>query len=160
MVRGLMAADPVAIARDLVRCRSVTPAEGGALDYLQALLTKAGFAAHRVVFEEPGTAAVDNLYARIGTAKPNLVFAGHTDVVPAGNEAAWSHAPFAGEVAGDTLYGRGAVDMKGGIACFVAAALDYLAANGGKPGGSISLLITGDEESVAVNGTVKLLKWA
>jgi succinyl-diaminopimelate desuccinylase len=89
------------------------------------------------------------------------MFAGHTDVVPPGDEAAWRHPPFAGEVAGEKLYGRGAVDMKGGIACFVAAALDHIAANGGKPKtGSLSLLITGDEESVAVNGTVKLLKWA
>jgi succinyl-diaminopimelate desuccinylase len=155
-----MPADPVAIARDLVRCRSVTPEEGGALSFLQGLLAQAGFDVHRAVFAEPGTAPVDNLYARIGLARPNLLFAGHTDVVPAGNEASWSHPPFAGEVAGDTLYGRGAVDMKGGIACFVAAALDYLAAHGGKPKGSISLVITGDEESVAVNGTVKLLKWA
>ena len=156
-----MTADPVAIARDLVRCRSVTPEDGGALAYLQGVLAKAGFAVHRVTFAEPGTAPIDNLYARIGGEKPNLVFAGHTDVVPAGNEAAWRHPPFAGEVADDMLYGRGAVDMKGGIACFVAAAMDYLAANGGKPKrGSISLLITGDEESVAVNGTVKLLQWA
>jgi succinyl-diaminopimelate desuccinylase len=155
-----MPADPVAIARDLVRCRSVTPDEGGALSFLQGLLTQAGFTVQRVVFAEPGTAPVDNLYARIGLAKPNLVFAGHTDVVPAGNEASWSHPPFAGEVAGDKLFGRGAVDMKGGIACFVAAALDYLDAKSGKPEGSISLLITGDEESVAVNGTVKLLQWA
>jgi len=155
-----MTADPVAIARDLVRCRSVTPEEGGALTYLQGLLEKAGFTAHRAVFTEPGTAPVDNLYARIGTAKPNLVFAGHTDVVPAGNEASWSHPPFAGEVEADKLYGRGTVDMKGGIACFVAAALDYLGANSGRPRGSISLLITGDEESVAVNGTIKLLHWA
>ncbi len=155
-----MTADPVAIARDLVRCRSVTPEEGGALTFLQGLLAQAGFIVHRAVFEEPGTAPVDNLYARIGLAKPNLLFAGHTDVVPPGNEASWSHPPFAGEVDGDMLYGRGAVDMKGGIACFVAAALDYLAANGGKPKGSISFLITGDEESVAVNGTIKLLKWA
>ena len=155
-----MTADPIAIARDLVRCRSVTPEEGGALSFLQGLLARAGFAVHRVVFDEPGTAPVDNFYARIGTAKPNLVFAGHTDVVPAGNEASWAHPPFAGEVAGDKLYGRGAVDMKGGIAAFVAAALDYLSLNGGRPQGSISLLITGDEESVAVNGTVKLLRWA
>jgi succinyl-diaminopimelate desuccinylase len=155
-----MTADPIAIARDLVRCRSVTPEEGGALSLLQGLLAQAGFTVHRAVFAEPGTAPVDNLYARIGLAKPNLVFAGHTDVVPPGNEAAWSHPPFAGEVAGDRLYGRGAVDMKGGIAAFVAAALDYLAANAGKPHGSISLLITGDEESIAVNGTVKLLQWA
>ena len=155
-----MPTDPVAIARELIRCRSVTPDEGGALAYLQGLLSRAGFEVHRAVFAQPGTAPVDNLYARIGTSRPNLLFAGHTDVVPPGNESAWSHPPFAGEIAGNRLYGRGAVDMKGGIACFVAAALDYLAANGGKPNGSISLLITGDEESVAVNGTVKLLKWA
>jgi succinyl-diaminopimelate desuccinylase len=156
-----MTADPVAIARDLVRCRSVTPEDGGALAYLQDTLAKAGFAVHRATFAEPGTAPIENLYARIGTERPNLVFAGHTDVVPPGDEAAWRHPPFGGEIAGDKLYGRGAVDMKGGIACFVAAALDHVAANGGKPKkGSISLLITGDEESVAVNGTVKLLKWA
>ena len=155
-----MPADPVAIARDLIRCRSVTPDEGGALAHLQGLLERAGFEVHRAIFAEPGTAPVDNLYARIGTSRPNLLFAGHTDVVPPGNEAAWSHPPFAGEIAGERLYGRGAVDMKGGIACFVAAALEYLAAHGGKPNGSISLLITGDEESVAVNGTIKLLKWA
>jgi succinyl-diaminopimelate desuccinylase len=155
-----MLADPLAIARDLIRCRSVTPEEGGALGYLQDLLGRAGFEVHRAVFAQPGTAPIDNLYARIGTARPNLLFAGHTDVVPPGNESTWSHPPFAGEIAEERLYGRGAVDMKGGIACFVAAALDYLAANGGKPKGSISLLITGDEESVAVNGTIKLLKWA
>ncbi len=155
-----MPADPVGIARDLIRCRSVTPEEGGALAYLHDVLARAGFAVHRTTFAEAGTAAVENLYARIGTEKPNLMFAGHTDVVPPGDEAAWRHAPFAGEIAGDKLYGRGAVDMKGGIACFVAAALDHVAENGGKPKkGSLSLLITGDEESVAVNGTVKLLKW-
>jgi succinyl-diaminopimelate desuccinylase len=154
-------ADPLAIARDLVRCQSVTPEEGGALAYLQSVLAKAGFAVHRMTFAEPGTAPVENLYARIGREKPNLMFAGHTDVVPPGDEAAWRHAPFAGEVAGDKLYGRGAVDMKGGIACFVVAALDHLAANAGKPKkGSLSFLITGDEESVAVNGTIKLLQWA
>ena len=156
-----MTADPVAIARDLIRCPSVTPEEGGALAYLHDVLAKAGFAVHRMTFAEPGTAPIENLYARIGTEKPNLMFAGHTDVVPPGDEAAWRHAPFAGEIAGGSLYGRGAVDMKGGIACFVAAALDHIGANGGKPKtGSLSLLITGDEESVAVNGTMKLLKWA
>jgi succinyl-diaminopimelate desuccinylase len=156
-----MTADPVAIARDLIRCRSITPAEGGALAYLQDVLAKAGFNVQRASFAEPGTAPVDNLFARIGERKPNLVFAGHTDVVPPGDEAAWHHPPFGGEVAGDRLYGRGAVDMKGGIACFVAAALDHLAANGGRPkNGSLSLLITGDEEGVAVNGTIKLLQWA
>jgi succinyl-diaminopimelate desuccinylase len=156
-----MSADPVAIARDLLRCPSVTPEDGGALTYLQGALAKAGFDVHRMTFAEPGTAPIENLYARIGIEKPNLVFAGHTDVVPAGDAKAWSHPPFAGDVAENVLYGRGAVDMKGGIACFVAAVLDHLAEHGGKPKrGSISLLITGDEESVAVNGTIKLLHWA
>jgi succinyl-diaminopimelate desuccinylase len=156
-----MAADPVAIARDLVRCRSVTPEEGGALAYLQQVLGQAGFVVQRATFAEPGTAPVENLYARIGTERPNLMFAGHTDVVPPGDEAAWKYPPFAGATAAGALYGRGAVDMKGGVACFVAAALDHLDANGGKPSkGSLSFLITGDEEGVAVNGTVKLLGWA
>ncbi|MFL4984832.1 MAG: succinyl-diaminopimelate desuccinylase [Xanthobacteraceae bacterium] len=155
-----MPADPVAIARDLIRCPSVTPAEGGALAYLERLLKAGGFTVHRPVFHQPGTADVENLYARIGTASPHLLFAGHTDVVPPGDEAAWRHGPFAGEIAEGVLYGRGAVDMKGGVACFLAAALDHLAANGGRPKGSLSFLITGDEEGVAVNGTVKLLKWA
>jgi succinyl-diaminopimelate desuccinylase len=155
-----MPADPLAIARELLRCPSVTPAEGGALHYLEDVLKDAGFTVHRMIFGEPGTADIENLYARIGTGAPNLVFAGHTDVVPPGEVKAWTHAPFAGEIAAGQLFGRGAVDMKGGIACAVAAALDYLAANGGKPKGSISFLITGDEESIAVNGTVKLAAWA
>ena len=155
-----MPADPVALARDLLRCPSVTPAEGGALGVLEAALKPAGFAVHRMVFSEAGTPDVENFYARIGTAGPHLMFAGHTDVVPPGPEAAWSHPPFAGAIADATLYGRGAVDMKGGIAACVAATLDHLAARGGRPKGSISFLITGDEESVAINGTVKLLKWA
>jgi succinyl-diaminopimelate desuccinylase len=155
-----MTADPVAIARDLLRCRSVTPAEGGALKFLEGTLKAAGFAVHRMTFKEPGAEGVENLYARIGTAAPHLMFAGHTDVVPPGDEKAWQHPPFAAEVAGDTLYGRGAVDMKGGIACAVAAVLDHLGSRGGKPKGSISFLITGDEEGIAVNGTPKLLTWA
>jgi succinyl-diaminopimelate desuccinylase len=152
--------DPVTIARDLVRCRSVTPAEGGALGLIERLLCGAGFAVQRVTFAEPGTAPVENLYARLGALPPHLVFAGHTDVVPPGDEARWSHPPFAGEIAGDMLYGRGAVDMKGGVACALAAALDHVAAHDGKPNGSLSFLITSDEEGVAVNGTAKLLQWA
>src|SRR5262249_12207643 len=152
--------DPIAIARELLRCPSVTPAEGGALAYLERVLAAAGFTVHRPVFSEPGAADIENLYARIGTGRPHLVFAGHTDVVPPGDEAAWTHAPFAGEVVDGILYGRGAVDMKGGVACFVAAAVDFLAAAGKSFGGSLSFLITGDEEDIAVNGTVKLLKWA
>ena len=159
-----MTADPVAIARDLLRCPSVTPAEGGALSFLEGVLKAAGFTVHRMTFSEPGAEDVENLYARIGTQAPHLMFAGHTDVVPTGDEAAWTHPPFSGVVDNGQLFGRGAVDMKGGIACAVAAALDHLAANGGKPQkdgkGSISFLITGDEESIAVNGTPKLLAWA
>src|SRR5476649_1423279 len=155
-----MIADPVAIARDLLRCRSVTPAEAGALKFLETALKAAGFTVHRVTFREPGAEDVENLYARIGGAAPHLMFAGHTDVVPPGDEKTWTHPPFSGAVDNGQLYGRGAVDMKGGIACAVAAVLDYLAANGGKPKGSISFLITGDEEGIAINGTPKLLTWA
>lgn len=155
-----MTANALSIARDLLRCPSVTPADAGALGVLERLLGDAGFAVHRVTFSEPGTADIDNLYARIGDSAPHLCFAGHTDVVPPGEAGAWTHGAFSGDVADGLLYGRGAVDMKGGIACAVAATLDYLAANGGKPKGSISFLITGDEEDVAVNGTVKLLQWA
>jgi len=153
-----MSADPVAIARDLLRCPSVTPAEGGALAFLQKTLTAAGFAVERVTFREPGADDVENLYARVGSAAPHLMFAGHTDVVPPGDEKAWRYPPFAADSDGKELYGRGAVDMKGGIACALAAVLDYLAAHTLK--GSISFLISGDEEGIAVNGTPKLLAWA
>lgn len=153
--------DPVLLARALLRCPSVTPAEGGALALIERVLRTAGFEVHRLTFSEPGTAPVENLYARIGSGAPHLMFAGHTDVVPPGDEGAWSWPPFAGEVVGEMLYGRGAVDMKGAIACAIAATLDYLAEQGGEPTqGTISFLITGDEEGIAVNGTVKLLQWA
>src|SRR5216110_1595681 len=156
--------DALSIARDLVRCPSVTPADAGALGVLEKILGAAGFEVHRVTFGEPGTPDIDNLYARIGNAAPHVTFAGHTDVVPAGDESAWSHGAFSGEVKDGFLYGRGAVDMKGGIACSVAAVLEHLAAHGGKPredgNGSISFLITGDEEDISVNGTIKLLQWA
>src|SRR5436190_12964 len=155
--------DAVSITRDLVRCPSVTPADAGALGVLERLLKDAGFEVHRVTFGEPGTSDIDNLYARIGTEAPHITFAGHTDVVPPGDETAWTLGAFSGEVKDGFLYGRGAVDMKGGIACSVAAVLDYLKDNGGKPQrdgkGSISFLITGDEEDISVNGTIKLLKW-
>src|SRR6478609_2355657 len=155
-----MSADPVALTRDLIRCPSVTPADAGALGVLETVLKKAGFETHRITFSEPGTADIDNLYARIGTSAPHIMFAGHTDVVPAGDDAAWTQPPFGGESKDGFLFGRGAVDMKGGIACAMAAVLDHLATHDGQPKGSISFLITGDEESVAINGTIKLLKWA
>jgi succinyl-diaminopimelate desuccinylase len=151
--------DALSIARDLLRCPSVTPADAGALGVLENILKACGFETHRVIFGEPGTADIDNLYARIGDGAPHITFAGHTDVVPAGDEAAWSHGAFSGDVRDGILYGRGAVDMKGGIACSVAAVLQYLADNGGRPKGSISFLITGDEEDISVNGTIKLLQW-
>src|SRR5215471_7201794 len=156
--------DALSIARDLIRCPSVTPADAGALGVLENVLRSVGFKVHRVSFGEPGTADIDNLYARIGNAAPHITFGGHTDVVPPGDETAWSHGAFSGEVKDGFLYGRGAVDMKGGIACSVAAVLGHLAAHGGKPRddgtGSISFLITGDEEDISVNGTIKLLQWA
>ncbi|MCJ2036653.1 succinyl-diaminopimelate desuccinylase [Methylobacterium sp. J-068] len=151
---------PLGLARSLIRCPSVTPEEGGALAWLAGVLEGAGFTVERPRFSEPGTPDIENLYARIGTAAPYLLLAGHTDVVPAGDASRWRHGPFAGTVENGILYGRGAVDMKGGIACMLAAALDYLDAAGPDFPGSIGFLITGDEEGPAINGTVKLLEWA
>jgi succinyl-diaminopimelate desuccinylase len=153
--------DPVQLAQALIRCRSVTPAEGGALTLLESVLRPAGFACHRLEMTEPGTPDVENLYARVGAGAngPHLCFAGHTDVVPVGEEARWSRPPFGADIVDGVLYGRGAADMKGAIACFVAAVLDFLQANGGRAPGSISLLITGDEEGPSINGTAKVLAW-
>ena len=152
-------ASALAIAQDLIRCASVTPADAGALGVLQQLLAAHGFATERVTFSEPGTPDIDNLYARLGRVPPFLLFAGHTDVVPPGRPDAWRHDPFAASVEDGVLYGRGAQDMKGCIAAFAAAAIGHVAAQGA-PKGSIGFLITGDEEGPAVNGTVKLLDWA
>jgi len=146
------------IARTLIRCPSVTPADGGALSTLRDLLARSGFAAELVVFAAPGTPDVGNLYARFGSLSPNLAFAGHTDVVPPGDLARWRVDPFSGETADGQLWGRGACDMKGGLAAAAAAALRFIAK--GPFSGSISFLVTGDEEGPAVNGTVKLLEWA
>jgi succinyl-diaminopimelate desuccinylase len=148
---GRLAADPLPLAQVLLRCASVTPADDGAQDVLAAALAALGFAVTRLRFGE-----IENLYARIGNAGPHLCFAGHTDVVPAG-AGGWRAGAFAGEVHDGRLYGRGACDMKGAIAAFVAACEAHLAAPG--PKGSISLLITGDEEGPAVDGTVRVLEW-
>ncbi|UXS00026.1 succinyl-diaminopimelate desuccinylase [Agrobacterium tumefaciens] len=153
------ATDPVANLAALIRCPSVTPAEGGALSLLDTLLSPLGFKVDRVMATEAGTPDVENLYARLGTDGPHLMFAGHTDVVPVGDEAAWSHPPFAAEIADGEMFGRGAVDMKGGIACFVAAIARHIEKHGA-PKGSVSFLITGDEEGPSINGTSKLLEWA
>ena len=146
--------DPAALAAALIRRPSVTPKDEGALDIVGATLERLGFACHRLVFGD-----VHNLYARRGDGRPNLCFAGHTDVVPAGAVEAWSFDPFGATLRGGALCGRGAVDMKGAIAAFIAGAQRYLAERGRDWPGSISLLITGDEEGEAINGTRKVLEW-
>jgi succinyl-diaminopimelate desuccinylase len=149
--------DPVALTQALIRCPSVTPADHGALAVVEDALARLGFACHRLTFGDDGGAPVGNLYARLGEGAPHLAFAGHTDVVPPGDPAAWRVDPFAGLVQDGMLYGRGAVDMKGAIGAFLAATARFLAEH--RPAGSISWLITGDEEGPAVNGTRKLLAW-
>ena len=150
--------NPVQLACDLIRRPSVTPVDAGALDVLQQALEGLGFTCHRLVFEEDGTDPVDNLYARRGDKGRNFCFAGHTDVVPPGDTADWSADPFDAALKDGVLIGRGATDMKGAIACFVAAAGRFLDQRGGDEA-SLSLLITGDEEGPAVNGTTKVLDW-
>jgi succinyl-diaminopimelate desuccinylase len=154
-----MASDPVPLLQSLIRCRSVTPEEAGALSFVQNFLEAQGFETQRLRFEEPGTAEVDNLFARHGRGEPHFCFAGHTDVVPAGDVTSWRHPPFAAELAEGKVFGRGASDMKGPVAAFMAAASDFIRGNGAGFRGSISLLLTGDEEGAAVNGTVKVLGW-
>ncbi len=151
--------DPVENLSALVSCPSVTPTEGRALTTLEAMLKPLGFATERQTFSESGTPDVENLYARRFGNGPHLMFAGHTDVVPVGNEAVWKHPPFLATVDNGKIYGRGVVDMKGGIACFISAVARHIEAKGGL-NGSISLLITADEEGPSINGTVKLLDWA
>ena len=146
--------DPTELVAALIRCPSVTPRDEGALDLVAAALEKLGFDCHRLVFGD-----IHNLYARRGDGSPNLCFAGHTDVVPAGAAEAWTFDPFSASLRDGALCGRGAVDMKGAIAAFIAAAGRYLDERGRDFAGSISLLITGDEEGDAVNGTRKVLDW-
>ena len=142
-----------------MRCPSVTPKEAGALTLIEDVLKPFGFACRRLPFSEPGTPDVDNLYARFGTAGPHLCFAGHTDVVPVGDEKAWTAPPFGAEIRNGVLYGRGATDMKGAIACFMAATARHLKRTGGRLKGSISFVITGDEEGPSINGTMKMVEW-
>ena len=147
--------DAVALTQALIRCPSVTPADAGALDVLERALKPLGFACHRLRFEQDGTPPIDNLYARIGTGAPHFCFAGHSDVVPPGD--GWAHDPFAAVISDGVLFGRGAADMKSAVAAFAAAAARHLEKGALK--GSISLLITGDEEGPAINGTAKMLAW-
>ena len=152
--------DPVALAAELIRRPSVTPRDEGAIDIVAEHLEGLGFTCHRLTFGgDDGTDAIINLYARRGQGRPNLCFAGHTDVVPPGARAAWSSDPFSARLTESALWGRGAVDMKGAIAAFIAAAQRWLAERGSDLDGSISLLITGDEEAAGINGTKKVLEW-
>ncbi|EJF98170.1 succinyl-diaminopimelate desuccinylase [Bartonella vinsonii subsp. arupensis Pm136co] len=150
--------DPLQLLQALIRCPSITPSEAGALSTLEQFLKKMGFHVERPVFTDENTEDVENLYAKMGEGGPHLMFAGHTDVVPPGALENWTYPPFEAVVNQGKLYGRGAVDMKGGIACFIAALARVLKKQSIK--GTVSLLITGDEEGPALNGTVKLLKWA
>lgn len=157
--------DAVALARELIRCPSVTPQDAGALGVLERALADLGFRTERMAFSSPGADKVDNLFARFGTGAPHFCFAGHTDVVPVGDRASWTVDPFGADIIDGQVFGRGAADMKGAIAAFVAAAEQFLApvakdaggGAGGNFGGSISLLITGDEEGVAIDGTRRML---
>ncbi len=149
----------ISLLQDLIRCASVTPKDDGALDVLQRALQTAGLETQIVRFSEAGTPDIDNLFAKIGSGAPHITFAGHTDVVPTGDVSKWTQPPFGGNIVNGKIYGRGATDMKGGVAAAVAAAFAYLVKHGA-PEGTISFLITGDEEGPAINGTVKLLEWA
>ncbi len=157
------AIEPVALAQALIRRPSVTPADAGALDVLREALETLGFDCHIMTFSAPGTDDVTNLYARLGDGAPNFCFAGHTDVVPTGDTENWDRDPFAGDIVDGSLYGRGAADMKSAIAAFVGAVRTFCKTHGAPENwprpGSISLLITGDEEGPAINGTRKVLKW-
>jgi len=150
--------DVIELTRALVRCESVTPVEAGALQLLERSLEPLGFRCERMDFTQSGTADVANLYARIGTGGRHFCFAGHSDVVPVGDLSSWTIGPFSAELSGGYLFGRGAADMKGAIAAFTDAVARFLALRGRDFGGSISLLITGDEEGPAVNGTIKMLR--
>lgn len=152
-----MPIDPIALTRALIRCPSVTPENAGVLEVLEEALIPLGFVCHRLPFEGDGSHAVDNLFARYGSGAPHLCFAGHTDVVPAGDPGGWRYDPFGAEIHDGMLYGRGVEDMKAAIACF-AAATASIVEKGDIPG-SVSLLITNDEEGPGVNGTRKVLEW-
>jgi succinyl-diaminopimelate desuccinylase len=147
----------ISFTQSLIRCASVTPESAGVMDLLERTLSALGFRVLRQTFQAEGTTAVENLYARYGTESPNFCFAGHTDVVPVGDASGWAHPPFAAEIHDGYLYGRGAEDMKGAIAAFIAATARYLKVE--QPKGSISLLITQDEEGIAINGTKPMLAW-
>ena len=152
-----MTLDPLDLLVKLIKCKSITPNDDGALAVIENILKKNNFKSHRLIFGT-GKDKVENLYLRLGSKAPHLCFAGHTDVVPAGDYSLWEHSPFGGDIKGNKIFGRGAVDMKGAIASFVSAVINWITVNKTFTG-SISFLLTGDEEGPAINGTSKVLKW-
>jgi len=150
----MISLDPVQLLQQLIRCPSVTPAEAGSFDIIEAALKPLGFVATRLRFEGNGSYPVDNLFATRGTGSPHLLFNGHLDVVPPGDRSLWAHDPFDGEIADGMIYGRGAADMKSGVAAFIAALTDA------PTNAHISLALTADEEADGINGTVRILDWA
>ncbi|MDB2683134.1 succinyl-diaminopimelate desuccinylase [Alphaproteobacteria bacterium] len=149
-----MIKNAIEITQNLIRCPSVTPADEGAQVYLTKVLEEAGFTVFQLPFGD-----VPNIFARIGTGSPHICYGGHTDVVPPGHPEKWTNDPFDPVITDGVMYGRGTSDMKGSVACFAAAAIDYVAKHGAPANGSISMLITGDEEGSAVDGTIKVLEW-
>ena len=151
--------DCINLTQALVKCKSITPIDDGALQLVEDHLSSIGFKCTRLPFSEKKYEDIDNLFAIIGKSGPHIAFAGHTDVVPPGNESSWTYPPFKAIIKDDKLYGRGAEDMKGNIACFMSATNSFLKKYGKDFGGQISFIITGDEEKEAINGTVKMMEW-
>ncbi len=151
--------NPIKLTQELVKCQSITPKDDGALLVVQDHLSSMGFDCAPLVFSGNGSYEVKNLFATIGSDGPHLAFAGHTDVVPPGNESSWKHPPFSAIIEDDKLYGRGTEDMKSNIACFISATEQFLKKNGKNFGGKISFIITGDEEGEAINGTPQIMEW-
>ena len=151
--------DPIVLTQNLVRCPSITPKDSGALDIIENHLNNLGFNCQKLPFSGDNSYEVNNLFATIGTTGKHLAFAGHTDVVPPGNEKSWKYPPFSATIDNNKLYGRGSEDMKSNIACFISATNDFLNKNGKNFNGKISFIITGDEENEAINGTQKIMKW-
>ena len=151
--------DPIILTQALVKCPSITPKDKGALDIVQNHLASIGFSCTRLPFSDENSYDVDNLFATIGSQGRHLAFAGHTDVVPPGNIDSWKYHPFSGKIDGDKLYGRGSEDMKSNIACFMSATKEFISKNGKDFNGKLSFIITGDEESDAINGTSKIMEW-
>jgi len=151
--------DPVTLTQSLVQCPSITPEDNGALNIVKSHLTDLGFNCKILQFASGNSYEVDNLFGTIGNNGKHLAFAGHTDVVPIGNENSWKFPPFSGKISEGKLYGRGSEDMKSSIACFVSATQEFLKKHGRNFNGKISFIITGDEEKIAINGTKKIMEW-